>query len=222
MAADSTLNYYRVRVFVDFWNYTLAMKNTDAQFQTDWSLFGPQVAQAAVAAIDPTVQHAFQGMSVYGSYDPSKDHKLINWVKTVLDRFPGVGASFSQRHRKHKAPSCPRCHSTVNTCPECGGDMRGTEEKGVDVRMTVEMISLAMHRSYDVAVLVSSDRDFIPVAEFLDSRGIIVIHGAFGNSSAHLTQSCWTRIDLPRMREKFKRRRATITPTPTLRGRNSN
>ena len=30
-----------------------------------------------------------------------------------------------------------------------------------------------------VAVLVSSDRDFVPVAEFLETRGIKVIRGAF-------------------------------------------
>ena len=57
--------------------------------------------------------------------------------------------------------------------------MRGTEEKGVDVRMATDMISLAWADNYDIAVLVSSDRDFVPVAEFLETRGIKVIHGAF-------------------------------------------
>ena len=49
--------------------------------------------------------------------------------------------------------------------------MRGTEEKGVDVRMATDMISLAWVDYYDIAVLVSSDRDFVPVAEFLETRG---------------------------------------------------
>ncbi|WP_419936862.1 NYN domain-containing protein [Candidatus Palauibacter sp.] len=39
--------------------------------------------------------------------------------------------------------------------------MRGTEEKGVDVRMATDMISLAWVDNYDIAVLVSSDRDFV-------------------------------------------------------------
>ena len=45
-------------------------------------------------------------------------------------------------------------------------DMRGTEEKGVDTHIATAMISLAWIDNYDVGVLVSSDRDFIPVVEF--------------------------------------------------------
>ncbi|WP_419166625.1 NYN domain-containing protein [Candidatus Palauibacter sp.] len=47
------------------------------------------------------------------------------------------------------------------------------------------MIRLAWVDNYDVAVLVSSDRDFVPVAEFLETRGIKVIHGAFPPKGAH-------------------------------------
>lgn len=204
MSSTPAVHQYRVRVFVDFWNYTLAMKRVDPSFRTAWRKFGPAVALAAAQAIGPNVQHAYQGMSIQGSYDPSRDQKLINWVKTGLNGYPGVSASFAERHRKRQPPTCPHCHLKVHDCPSCGLSMRGTEEKGVDVRMTVEMISLAMLRSYDVAVLVSSDRDFIPVAEFLDSYGIVVIHGAFANTSAQLTNSCWSKIDLPHMRPSFK------------------
>lgn len=40
--------------------------------------------------------------------------------------------------------------------------MRGTQEKGVDVRIATDMITLAGADDYDVAVLVSSDADFVP------------------------------------------------------------
>ena len=78
--------------------------------------------------------------------------------------------------------------------------MRGTEEKGVDVRMETDMISLAWVDNYDIAVLVSSDRDFVPVAEFLETRGIKVIHGAFPPKGAQLTAKCWANIDIARLR----------------------
>ena len=58
-------------------------------------------------------------------------------------------------------------YDEVATCPACGADMRGTEEKGVDLRMATDMIRLAWSDNYDIAVLVSSDQDFVPVAEFL-------------------------------------------------------
>ena len=92
----------------------------------------------------------------------------------------------------------------MTTCPACGADTRGTEEKGVDVRMATDMISLAWVDNYDIAVLVSSDRDFVPVAEFLETRGIKVIHGAFPPKGAELTARCWGSINIPHLREKFR------------------
>ena len=56
--------------------------------------------------------------------------------------------------------------------------MRGTEEKGVDTRIATDKIKLAWVDNYDIAVLLSSDRDFVPVVEFLSTRGIKTIHGA--------------------------------------------
>ena len=82
--------------------------------------------------------------------------------------------------------------------------MRGTEEKGVDVRMATDMISLAWVDNYDVAVLVSSDRDFVPVAEFLETKGIKVIHGAFPPRGAQLTARCWGSVDIAGLREEFR------------------
>ena len=82
--------------------------------------------------------------------------------------------------------------------------MRGTEEKGVDVRMATEMISLAWADNYDIAVLVSSDKDFVPVAEFLETKGIKVIHGAFPPKGAHLTRKCWASIHIAAVREDFR------------------
>ena len=37
----------RVRVFVDFWNYTLSVRHVDREFLTDWSTLGPVLAEAA-------------------------------------------------------------------------------------------------------------------------------------------------------------------------------
>ena len=82
--------------------------------------------------------------------------------------------------------------------------MRGTEEKGVDVRMATDMISLAWADNYDIAVLVSSDKDFVPVAELLEMRGFKVIHGAFPHSGAQLTARCWGSVNVSRLREKFR------------------
>lgn len=196
----------RARVFVDFWNYTLSMRNADAEFRTDWAKLGPVLARAATAVVDAATAGDYQGLNFYGSHDPAResDRRLHRWATTVVDTFPGVSVSIVPRQRKRSPPVCPTCHSAVAQCPACGADMRGTEEKGVDVRMATDMISLAWADNYDIAVLVSSDRDFVPVAEFLETRGIKVIHGAFPPRGAQLTARCWGSVNVARLREEFR------------------
>ena len=82
--------------------------------------------------------------------------------------------------------------------------MRGTEEKGIDVRMATDMISLAWADNYDIAVLVPSDRDFVPAAEFLETQGIKVIHGKFPPRGAQLTARCWGSVNIAGLREEFR------------------
>lgn len=207
----SGLPRHRVRVFVDFWNYTLSMQSQDREFRTDWSKFGPVLSRAAADVVAATAVAEYQGVNIYGSYDPNseKDRRMHQWATRKLDTFPGVSVSMVPRHKKKRAPKCPTCHGVVACCPVCNADMRGTEEKGVDVRMATAMISLAWIDNYDIAVLVSSDRDFVPVAEFLETRGIKVIHGKFPPMGAELTARCWGSIDVARRREDFRLNTAT-------------
>ncbi len=202
----SSLLRHRVRVFVDFWNYSLSMRNHDREFRADWAKLGPALSHAAADVVAVTAQAEYQGMNVYGSYDPNseKDRRMHQWATRTLDTFPGVSVSMVPRHKKKAAPKCPICHKPVAYCPACEADMRGTEEKGVDVRMATDMISLAWIDNYDIAVLVSSDRDFVPVAEFLETRGIKVIHGKFPPMGAELTARCWGSVDVASQREGFR------------------
>ena len=197
---------YRARVFVDFWNYTLLMRGIEAEFRTDWSQLGPVLAVAAVGKVDDGAGADYQGLNFYGSYDPGsvKDRNMHRWATGVVARFPGVRVSIVPRPKKRSPPKCPHCHEEVAVCPGCGLDMRGTEEKGVDVRIATDMISRAWDGNYDVAVLVSSDRDFVPLAEFLATRGIKVIHGRFPPQGAELAGKCWGEIGIPGLRENFR------------------
>lgn len=206
-AQSAQANAPKIRLFVDFWNYELAMKRATTNFQTDWKKVGSHLANAAAQMIGVSGPINYQGMNVYGSYNTKtgNDQPLKKWATTVLDTFPGVHVTFIERQKKKSHPSCPTCHNEVPSCPSCSADMRGTEEKGVDTRMVTDMMSLAWAANYDVAVLVSSDKDFVPVAEFLQTRGIKVIHGAFPPNGAVLTQKCWASIDIPNERRHFQR-----------------
>lgn len=195
----------RVCVFVDYWNFSLSLRNKDREFRADWYKLGRLLASEAGKVIDPDVPVSYQGMHVYGSYGPDsdKDRRFRNWSASVLDRIPGVHVTLKSRKTK-SAPRCPACRETISHCPKCNADMRGTQEKGIDTAIVTDMIKLAWVDAYDVAVLVSSDRDFIPVAEFLQTRGIKVIHGAFPPMGFELSQQCWGNFEIPKLMPMFK------------------
>jgi len=206
MSAPNPTPRHRVRIFVDFWNYTLSMRDADRPFRTDWSRLGPALVDAAGRCVPGPAAPEYQGLNFYGSYDRSsfQDRRLRHWATTKVDRFPGVAVSIVPRQKKRSPPRCPDCKTPVPLCPSCGHDMRGTEEKGVDVRIATDMIKLAWVDNYDTAVLVSSDKDFIPLVEFLETRGIKVLHGAFPPQGSHLSAACWDSFSVPAIREHFR------------------
>ena len=180
----------RVRVFVDFWNFQLSLNSLpggEGRFEADWRVLGGILARAGLAVVDERAGIAYQGMNVYGSYgEGAPDLRLRKWAENTLSTFPGVHVEMLPRRKVRSGPVCPACRATVLNCPSCDADMRGTEEKGIDTRITTAMISLAWVDNYDVALLVSSDRDFVPVVEFLGTKGVKVVHGAFPPSAAEL------------------------------------
>lgn len=197
----------RVRVFVDFWNFSLSIRGHDNAFMVNWLPIGPLLTVEAGKLVDSTVPAKFEALHVYGSYDPAKpqDAKFRNWFTNILDKMPGTHTVLLERQKKRGYPKCPHCQTEAMLCQHCGGDLRGTEEKGVDTRIVADMISLAWANAYDVAVLVSADRDFVPVADFLQTRGIKVVHGAFPPKGSHLSQRCWANINMTKLMPQFRR-----------------
>lgn len=72
-------------------------------------------------------------------------------------------------------------------------------EKMLDTRIATDLIGDATFDTYDVALLVSEDSDFIPAVEFVqEMRGKQVVHVGFGSHSNDLRAACRFRIDLAR------------------------
>lgn len=196
----------RVRTFLDFWNFTLSIKDEDPAFRIAWEKLGPILATETGKQLGPDGA-IYEGLHVYGSYDPNKpaDAKLKNWFVNTLDKMPGVAVVIRERQRKRGYLKCPHCQTEAKECSACGKDLRGTEEKGVDTRIATDLIRLAWEGGYDAAVLVTADRDFVPVAEFLQTKGIKIIHGTFPPTSSELTQKCWGNLDLRKLMPSFAR-----------------
>lgn len=196
----------RVRIFVDYWNFSLSMSAERPNFKADWVRMTRLLAERAAAVVDPDRPHSYEAMHVYASFDPAAPGtpKFRNWLESWLDRQPGVHVSCVPRREKIAAPRCPSCHTVAHSCPSCGSDMRGMEEKGVDTRMVTDMMSLAWSDAYDVALLISADSDFVPLAEEFRKRGIKIIHGQFGSRGAELSRSCWGNLDIGAMMSEFE------------------
>ena len=193
----------RVRVFVDFWNFQLSLRREERGFDIDWNAAGRVLAGESARVVDRTARIAYQGMNVYGSYDPDNPNRFLHNTVAISS---GMQVSEVPRQRRHEGPKCPKCAVVVQVCPSCNADMRGTVEKGIDVRIATDMIRLAWIDNYDVAVLASSDRDFIPVVEFLETRNIKVIHCTFPQQGLELARACWGSIAIPEISGQFRLR----------------
>jgi uncharacterized LabA/DUF88 family protein len=161
----------------------------------DWKKLSPYLVHEAESILASSLR--FDGTNVYISYNPAapKDANLRQWSINVLDRFPGINVVLKEREYKHP-PTCPQCHKSLEVCPYCGSKMVGTVEKGIDTAIVTDMIKLAWEDAWDVAILISSDRDFIPLIEFLTNKGRRVINVCFPPKGMHLARVCWASIDL--------------------------
>lgn len=187
----------RCRVFLDFWNFQLSMNSTFGRgYKIDWKGLGPWISNQANGLLSGVGVAQYEGLHVYLSHGQTpKGAGLKNWATNVLDRFPGVTVTLKERKPKNP-PRCPSCHKTISTCPHCQKGTAGFVEKGIDTAIVTDMVSLAWKSSYDVAILVSSDSDFIPAVEFLDSKSIKTINAHFPPAGMGLARQCWASIDL--------------------------
>lgn len=187
----------KARLFIDFWNFQLGVNDKAGKgYRVDWLKLSPCLMQVARSTVsDPTL--SFEGTRVYVSYDPRKesDKSLRSWLNNFLDRVPGVNVVSKARKIKHP-PQCPTCHVAIDLCPHCKGSMFGSLEKGVDTAIVTDLLGLAWESAWDVAVLVSSDRDFIPAIELLNVKGYRIINAHFPPTGMQLAKTCWASIDL--------------------------
>jgi uncharacterized LabA/DUF88 family protein len=186
----------KARIFVDFWNFQLSIIDIRGnKYRIDWNKLSPWLIQEARSIVDP--QLSFEGTRVYLSYHHSRpeDSRLRDWANKFLDRVPGVEVTMIERRPKNP-PVCPSCHQTINPCPYCGASTAGTIEKGVDTAIVTDLFSLAWESAWDVAILVSSDRDFVPAVNMLHRKGLKVINAHFPPTGMELAKTCWASLDL--------------------------
>jgi uncharacterized LabA/DUF88 family protein len=195
----------KLRVFIDFWNLQLSVnERTKKGYQIDWKKISPWLTDQASNIVGEQLR--YDGTNVYMSYNAksSKGRGLHNFATNTLDTFPGIHVNIKKRKSK-SAPICPTCHKKITDCPHCQGKITRTIEKGIDTEIVTDLLILAWEKAYDIAVLVSSDRDFIPAIEMLTSQGYRIINAHFPPQGKHLSRTCWASIDLKTGLSEYQR-----------------
>ncbi len=187
----------RVRIFVDFWNFVLAWNEFQRaqgrdpnQARIPWRDLLPA---AVVGRVNP--QARYVGTHVYASVDPQAqaDRKLSGFLH-AMDGFPGYNVMVKER-RPLRPPQCSSCRSQITACPSCKEPIRRTVEKGIDAALLTDLIRTAFDDTFDQAVLITEDSDFVPAVKFIQERWTKqIVHCFFRGKSDALRNACWRHI----------------------------
>ena len=197
----------RVRVFIDYWNLQLAWNERANGAPLDW----PKVPLVFCHEVSQVLQKAMLGSArleetrVYGGYEAGREAKLKRWFDNYLDRQPGFRVFTSERHWKARPVHCRACNSQLKQCPNCNENLGRAAEKTVDARIVSDLISLAWEQAYDAAILVTSDKDFIPAVECVQRKNFKVINATWRGLGHELARVCWTSFEIDPLIERLKR-----------------
>jgi uncharacterized LabA/DUF88 family protein len=193
---------YRVRLFVDFWNFQLQWnEHLSSEQQCDWPRLPARfVAQAQTAITDAGIEGALQleETRVYASYNPARaeDTRLQGWLSNFLDRQASFRVFSTERKDKPARVHCRACDRDFDACPSCSAPLVRSREKGVDTAIVTDLLSLAWEGAFDVAVLVSSDADMIPCVHRVQEKGFKVINATWPIRGQALAQACWASFGI--------------------------
>jgi len=101
-----------------------------------------------------------------------------------------------ERRPQVRVIHCRACGYDAEKCPSCSERYVAKPEKGVDAAIVTDLLSLAWQEAFDVAILMSSDADFIPAVERVQEKGLKVINAAWRGKGHELKSACWASFDL--------------------------
>jgi hypothetical protein len=188
----------RVRIFIDYWNFAIDWQHRAGGQKIDWTKVPSVFVEAANtllarAALGPLT---LEETRVYASFEPGRDGRFRDWLHGFLDRQPGVRVFASERHWKQRPVRCRDCGAEHSVCPACGKLLGRAGEKTVDARIVTDLMNLAWEGAYDVALLVTSDKDFKPAVEALQDRNLKVVNARWRGLGYDLSNVCWASFEI--------------------------
>lgn len=217
---------YRTSIFIDFWNFSLQWRDRASGDLIDWPKLPSVLLQECERRLQTTGRQEdslhLEETLVYASYDEDDaGRRLKGWLDAFLDKQPRFRVTTRARRSKPRSVYCRACEQVIDRCPHCEEALRWSPEKGVDTAIVTGMLSLAGEKAFDAAILMSSDTDYLPAVEWLQSRGFKVINATWANHGHELARACWASLELdsvvPALRQDgVAKPAARPTTTPEL------
>ena len=150
----------RVAIFFDGKNYYSALQRYDPQLEVDYDKLAVWLSRKVGGP-----GASFVGAYYYTGYyagpvgaSASAGQRFHHFLRG-LELRPGYFVRREPRVRRHT--KCKLCHKSYQY----------SAEKRVDTRLVADMIHHAAVDSYDAAVLLSGDQDFVPAVEAVNALG---------------------------------------------------
>jgi uncharacterized LabA/DUF88 family protein len=190
----------RARAFVDYWNFKLNWQKHAGGYPPSWV----DLQDLLLKKTNDQISLAGAGSAViletriYAGLVPGRNDEERRQLEAARNISAGLILQLVKRETTSRVERCDVCKKEFTECRECNKPFKHTPEKGVDALMVTDAIHLAWERAFDMAILVSSDLDFLPLVEVLQSKGFRVIHAGWKDCAVELQERCWGRIDFTR------------------------
>jgi uncharacterized LabA/DUF88 family protein len=184
----------KVYIFIDGQNFYRALQRYDDTLRVDYDRLATWITQAVGGA-----SAFFGGAYYYVGVSADAPPQVENFLK---------GLELRQGYYVRREPRKRR----TGRCPSCGTDYDYTTEKRVDSRMVAELIHFAANGTYDAAVLLSGDDDFVPAVEAVNALGkqVWVATWSAEELSTELRVRCFGQIRLSDGVAAFRAERARV------------
>ena len=169
----------KVCIFIDGQNFYRSLQRFDEGLRVDYDRLAAWITQAVGGTTH------FGGAYYYVGVSSDAPPQVEGFLK---------GLELRQGYYVRREPRKRR----TGRCPSCGVEYDYTTEKRVDSRMVAELIHFAANGTYDAAVLVSGDDDFVPAVEAVNALGkqVWVATWSADELSTDLRVRCFGQIRL--------------------------
>jgi uncharacterized LabA/DUF88 family protein len=170
----------KVCIFIDGQNFYRSLQRYDETLRVDYDRLATWITETVRG---PSA--LFVGAYYYVGVSADAPPQVEGFLK---------GLELRQGYYVRREPRKRR----TGRCPSCGIEYEYTTEKRVDSRMVAELIHFAANGTYDAAVLVSGDDDFVPAVEAVNALGkqVWVATWSADELSSDLRVRCFGQIRL--------------------------